>query len=257
LYLVHAKRTPNDGIIRLTGIWGPEQLLLTSGNAVAEVLVKNIHDYHRPGKIRRVMSGSTDFTHVFFTDDGYRRERRMGLQYLGIRRTRPLYSTFWNKSVKLIDLLVSRVQNDQSHTVGTESFISTTELDGLLIRFTLDNAGLSILGRDLNTLQGQEGELTSLFDMLTNSSFSERLYFVLIDIFPRWIVRRLPLKAIQKTSGALDRLQVLCKRFVDEKRMQPVDEATQPRDVVSNLIQWEQFSPEELAFYVFMYLLLG
>ncbi|GFF59963.1 cytochrome P450 [Aspergillus udagawae] len=156
-----------------------------------------------------------------------------------------------------MDLLVSSVQNDQYHTVGTESFISTRELDGLLIRFALDNAGLSILGRDLNTLQGQESELTSLFEMLTNSSFSKRLYFGLIDIFPRWIVRRLPLKAIQKNSGALDRLQVLCKGFVDEKPVQPVGEATQPRDVVSNLIQWEQFSPEELAFYVFMYLLLG
>lgn len=254
-YLQYAKETANDGIIRVKGLLGSEELLLTSGNAVADVLVKNPFDYQRGGLIQHILGGSDGL--LFFGDESHKQERRLGLQHLGVRRVKSLYSMFWQKSVKVAKLIAQ--QDIHSGATESGSLISDTDLDYWFSRFALDNVTISVLGADLNILEDPKNEMASLFEKFTVPGPGMRIFFALMAIFPRWMVSYLPLNVIQTPLKAVEKLGEMCRQFVNEKQLEvrDMDEKSKPGDLLGTLAQWGKFSSGELAVQVFMYLLVG
>jgi hypothetical protein len=254
-YLQYAKETANDGIIRVRGLLGSEELLLTNGNAAAEVLVKSPFDYERGGLLRHILGGSDGL--LFFGDESHKQERRLGLQHLGVRRVKSLYSMFWQKSVKVAKLIA--LQDIPSSAMESEALISDADLDYWFSRFALDNVMISVLGADFNILEDPKNEMASLFEKFTAPGARMRIFFALMATFPRWMVASLPFKVIQTPLKAVQRLGQMCRKFVDEKQdeIQDMDEKSKPGDLLGSLAQWGKFSSAELAVQVFMYLLVG
>jgi hypothetical protein len=255
IYLRHAKEIPNDGIICVKGPLGSEELLLTSGDAVAEVLVKSPFDYERDGIIRHVLGGSDGV--LFFGDETHKQERKLGLQHLGVRRVKSLYSMFWEKSLKVANLIALRQVH--SGVADSESSISDADLTYWFSRFALDNVIISVFGADLNILGDPKNEMASLFDKLFVPGSRMRIFFALMATLPRWMVACLPLSAIQTPLKAIGKLRQMCRQIVADKQdqLRNMDEKSKPEDLLSSLAQWGKFSSAELAIQVFMYILVG
>jgi cytochrome P450 len=249
---------PNEGLIRLKGLLNRDQLLVTDAKALAEILVTRTYDFPKQKR-------DTDFLRYLIGDglvttEGahHKQQRKHSMPSFGFRQIKNLYPLFWEKSIKMTQVIDTAVWG--SLAVETGSKVDPKEvidIDHWASKATLDIIGVAGLGRDLNTLDNSHDEIAVLYEELTATDFSTLLISSMMLILGRRLAALLYPTAFIRIRNIIIGLRRLCVQFVREKRTQLQNRDEKPLDTLSNLIKAGVFSDEELVDQLLTFLAAG
>ncbi|KAL6703586.1 hypothetical protein ACN47E_009531 [Coniothyrium glycines] len=250
-HLQMMKDTPNNGIILTRGFFHTDRLVLTSPEALADVLVYKSYDFEKP-------AWSRDFLRKFLGDgllmtegDEHKHHRKHIMPAFHFRHIKELYPVFWAKSVELCNAVRATLSNQTSDVL---------EIGHFSTQVTLDIIGLAGLGRDINSLRNSDDELIQNYEEILEPTSEKAVYFILHLIFPPWLIQMLPWKLNKRVKITTGNLKRICSEFVVEQKSKMKYEAPddhESRDILSIMIRSNNFSDENLADQLLTFLAAG
>ncbi|KAH6083706.1 hypothetical protein HBI67_026910 [Parastagonospora nodorum] len=244
-YLHMFQSVPNSGLIYFTGFWYNDHVLLTSADALAEVLVRRYRDFVKAPAARHLLGQLLGKALLILEGDEHKAVRRDSLPAFNHSSIKSLHPVFWSKAIDMADMLQEGV------LVPSSDSISSKEIDIWEIgsRATLDTIGLATVGQDFNSMR-EPHVLTELYDILFNPSPQMSLYFVLNASLPRWALRILARPLEIQFYDTRAKLNSLCIGLVKEMKGRAKDGTE--NNILSRLMRGNAFSEDELATHLLM-----
>lgn len=233
------KKTPNNGLIFTYGIFHTTRILLTSPEALADVLVHKSYDFEK-------LPGTRAFLRKFLGDgllivegDEHRHHRKHIQPAFHFRHIKELYPVFWAKSVEFCSVMKSSLAQNSSNVL---------ELGYYSTKVTLDIIGLAGLGRDIGSLRNDDDELAETFEEILQPTKEKAVFFLLHVIFPPWLIGLIPWKLKERVKVTTTRLRRICVEFLAERKADKGEDSTSDsRDILSIMMRSNNFSDHDLV----------
>ncbi|OQD84618.1 hypothetical protein PENANT_c012G03916 [Penicillium antarcticum] len=239
-YLKFMQETSHNGLMRYRGFLNTNNVLLASPQTLAEVLVKRPYDFEKPEGPRNFMRRVLGDGLVLVEGDVHKFQRKRLMPSFSFRNIKDLYPTFWDKSIKLTDAIAEKVLASSGGTGITDvNFWST--------KVTLDIIGIAGLGRDFNTIKNSDDLLAQTYDKIMEPSLGKMIIFALTSYKLHWLNQFVPGRIDAKLESATDSLRRTCIHFVHEKREKSAAMGSESTDILSKLMETNEFSNEELV----------
>ena len=208
----------NDGLIVYHYFANNERVMLTSPDTLREVLVTKCYDFEKPA-LARVNLGRLLGVGVLLAEgDEHKLQRKNLLPAFQYRYIRDLYSVFWEKSGQMLEAVTNEIRKNQIET-PTDDGYSVIDFGNWLSRCTLDIIGVAGMGFDFNALADPDNELNRTYKRIFNpAGRSIRLYFLVNQLLPMWIVERLPFKRNMDIVEAANVVQSVSRKLILEKQ---------------------------------------
>ena len=234
------RSVPNAGLIYFTGFWNNDHVLLTSADALAEVLVRRYRDFVKAPAARHLLGQLLGKALLILEGDEHKNMRRDSLPAFNYGSIRSLYPVFWSKAVDMADILEERGPSQGSESTSGKEF----DIWEIGSRETLDTIGIATVGKDFNSIR-EPHILTELYDVLFNPSPQMSLYFILNASLPRWALRIVAGPMERQFYDTRAQLNSLCVGLVKEIKGRNKDGSE--NNILSRLMKGNVFSEEELA----------
>lgn len=242
------KETPNNGIIHTTGIFHTDRLLLTSPEALADVLVHRSYDFEKPPWVRSFLKKFLGNGLLMTEGEEHKHHRKQIMPAFHFRHIKELYPVFWSKSIEFCNAVKAALREDPDKAI---------EIGHYSTQVTLDIIGLAGLGRDIGSLRNSEDELIANYEEILEPTPEKAAYFALHLIFPGWLITMLPWKLNERTRVTTGNLKRICTEFVKEKKSKMKHESTRDLDILSLMIRSNNFSDENLVDQLLTFLAAG
>ncbi len=164
------------------------------------------------------------------------------------RHIKGLYPLFWSKSIELCENLKASLGEQKAGKI---------ELSHCATQVTLDIIGIAGLGRDIGSLRDSDDELIKYYEEILEPTKEKMIYFVLHLMFPPGPIAMLPWKINERVKITTTNLRRICKEFVIEKKSRMKKESEAHRDILSIMIQSNNFSDDNLADQLLTFLAAG
>lgn len=250
---------PNDGLIRFTGVFNRDILLLTDPDSLAEVLVHKPYDYQKPSGVRSLLRIILGNGLIVTEGDEHRFQRKNTTPAFSFRHIKELYPIFWSKAGEMSDCIAADISESsrfQSNEKEKESE-GVIEVNEWANKVTLDIIGLACLGRNFNTLKDSNDELTKNYGMIVEPTTEKTAYFLAHLIFPRNLIAMLPWHLNQVLSDAMSTLRSICQKLVLDKKELVKSESEEYVDILSLLIKSNNFGDDMLVDHLLTFLAAG
>ncbi|RDW72924.1 hypothetical protein BP6252_06831 [Coleophoma cylindrospora] len=206
------RETPNDGLIRYSGILGAERILVTDPRGVRDILQLQPYSFVKPGPIRKIIRSILGDGLVVAEGSMHKVSQRKVLQpAFKFAHIKDLYPTFWSKSVEFVDSLSKQVASS-----GQEAI--TLDIIPALGRPTLDIIGLAGFGLDFNSVADPSNDLTSNYLHGFSASKSAQLRRMLSLLLPGWFLDILPLKRNKELNAAVKAVRQASERVIQQRK---------------------------------------
>ncbi|KAK6364886.1 hypothetical protein LTS17_011790 [Exophiala oligosperma] len=247
------REVPNDGLIRVRGFFNSEALCITTPQAIAEVLVTRNYDFIKPPSAAEFLARILGDGLVVVEGDVHKFQRRHIQPSFSFRHIKQLYPIFWQKSLEVVD----RIKTDL--VSGTSSGIAgVSDLAYWAPKVTLDIIGGAAMGHDFHTINDNDDELAQLYEQIMTPSRELQLLFVLSLLGMKWLLRFLPWIDVDRwLTQQTDKLRILCRQFVAEKKRSNKINGQGSADLLSKLIESNDFSDEQLVDQLLTFLAAG
>jgi cytochrome P450 len=253
---------PNDGLIKVPGVFNREEILLTDPSTLAEVLVHKSYDFEKTPEIRNIIRIVLGDGLIVVEGDEHKFQRKHLTSAFSFRHIRNLYPIFWSKAADLVGRLSAEIYENPSST--EENFAQRPRhLEGVLEinhwanKAAMDIIGIAGLGREFNSLYSAEDELIDNYQAILEPSYEKGLYFAAFLTLPRGLVTRLPWKLNQKLIDATTALRTICRQLVWDKTEAVKSQKEQQIDILSLLIKSNNFADEMLVDQLLTFLAAG
>ncbi|KIW16852.1 hypothetical protein PV08_04042 [Exophiala spinifera] len=247
------KEVPNDGLIRVRGFLNSEALCITTPQAIAEVLVTKNYDFIKPQRAAQFLARILGDGLVVVEGDVHKFQRKHIQPSFSFRHIKELYPIFWQKSVEVADRIKTDLINGRSSGI-----LGVSDLAFWAPKVTLDIIGAAAMGHDFHTINDNDEELVHLYERILTPSRELQLFFVLNLIGLKWLLRFMPwVDTDSWLTQQTDKLRTLCRQFVAEKKRSMKVDGEGSADLLSKLIESNNFSDEELADQLLTFLAAG
>ncbi|KAJ5756253.1 hypothetical protein N7533_005796 [Penicillium manginii] len=236
-YLKFMDEIPNDGLIRYRGFFNRNNILLTSPKALSEVLAKRPYDFEKPPGDRAFMRRVLGDGLVTSEGDIHKFQRKRLLPMFNFRNIKALYPVFLKKSARL-------VQEIEKSDPAMDSVI---DINSWATKVTLDIIGIAGIGRDFDTLSDTGDSLAKTYDHVLEPSFEKLLILSMMNLGLDWLIRFIPGNIDKKFTKGTDSLREICYQFIREKRESQKGSREETTDILSKLMDTNEFSDEELV----------
>ncbi|KAF7194889.1 Cytochrome P450 monooxygenase [Pseudocercospora fuligena] len=203
-YLRMIDSVPNQGLVYFQGFWGNDQILLTSPEGIAEVLV------HRPVSFPKAPAAQGFLMRLLgkgaipvAEGEEHKRLKKILMPAFSFRSIQDMVPTFWSKAIEMASAM-----EQASH--GTECSVDAW---AMARRAMLDTIVMAAVGIDLNILR-EDNELLYLYDTAFNVNWRMVVFMTANAIAPRWIVRIFLSSIITRMDTDMARLAAVCRRLV-------------------------------------------
>ncbi|EXJ65769.1 uncharacterized protein A1O5_11010 [Cladophialophora psammophila CBS 110553] len=170
--------TPNDGLIRLRGLFNSDQLLITSHKAQAEVLVTKPYEFPKPERSREFLRTGLGDGMVVAECEYHKHQRKHAMPSFSFWQIKDLYPLSWNKAMKMAKVIDDEVFSQRESSANAEGkLVGLTDIDRWAPKATLDIIGVAGLGRDFNTLENSDDPIAKLYADLFMPSLGTRMEF--------------------------------------------------------------------------------
>lgn len=245
-FLEWSKKTDNDGVIQLRSPFHTTRLLLTHPRSLADVLVHNTYDFQKPKTIRNFLRYVLGDGLIITEGDVHKFQRKHSMPAFSFRHIKDLYPLMWKKSLALNEALRGAIKTDNA--IDTYSWSS---------KVTLDIIGVAGMGQEFNALTNADSELVELYEELLRPN-TERLIFFLLSAFgPTKLIKMLPWKMNKIFYGTASALRRICRDFVYQKRELIKAGGNDNFDILSLLIQTNDFDDTALVDQLLTFLAAG
>ena len=176
-------------------------------------------------------------------------QRKNVLPSFQLKHIKELYPVFWSKSRGLIEGIEKELDgNDKEHVV---------EFGEWATRVTLDIIGLAGMGRDFNAVRNDDDPLVHAYNELLEPTMARAIYFATNIVGPQDLIQKLPWsqnKVLARTTGDL---KYFCLQNVRDKKEKMKSKREGGSDILSLLIESNNFSDEELVDQMLTFLAAG
>ncbi|KAK4935907.1 hypothetical protein LTR10_023119 [Elasticomyces elasticus] len=246
------KGHPDADLIRLRGFLDSEALCMLGPQAIAEVLVTKNYDFIKPPKAAGFLARVLGNGLVVVEGDVHKFQRKHIQPSFNFRHIKELYPIFWRKSIDVVERIKADLFDEVSKTPP-----GVSELSFWAPKVTLDLIGIAGIGRDFHTVIHNEDELAQTYEKIMEPKFEIFLLFSLTVLGARWAMKILPTNVDRWLTLQTDKLRHLCRQFVvDKKRLMKIS-GEESADLLSKLIQSNNFSDDELVDQVLTFLAAG
>ncbi|KAL4877350.1 cytochrome P450 monooxygenase [Aspergillus karnatakaensis] len=257
-YLRFMNETSNAGILHLQGLFGSDQLLLTSTAALTETLVQRAYDFEWPegdrGFLRRILGSGliTAQGHV------HKMQRKHMAQGFGVKSIRGLYPLFWEHSRGLVrgiarELVMHYPNGDYA---GPNSISGVTDVCSWAQRVSLDIIGRAGFGWEFNTIENPDNELASNFERIFAPTLSNALLFGVSVYGPEWALNYVPAGISRDFVAATAKVHEVCRAFIRSTSKATCTE--RPNDnILSQLLKQESMTEDSLVDQTLTFLTAG
>ena len=245
------QRTPNDGLILIRGLFHTSRLLITTPEALADVLVHRSYDFEKPPWTRAFLRKFLGDGLIITEGDEHRHHRKKIMPAFHFRNIKALYPVFWSKSIEFCNRIKTTLGDNTSRPL---------EIGHYATQVTLDIIGLAGLGRDIGSLRDGDDELIKNYEEILEPTTEKAVYFVLHLLFPPWLISMLPWQLNERVRITTSNLRRICKEFVVEKKSKmkhSSPETPDGRDILSIMIQSNDFSDDNLVDQLLTFLAAG
>ncbi|KAI0718402.1 cytochrome P450 [Cerioporus squamosus] len=205
------------GVVKLSGLFGKPNLLVSDPLALHTVLIKEHHNFEEPAT--HLVPNHLIFGPGLVSIDGdwHKKQRKILTPAFSLAALRQTVPIMYGVSYKLRDALLARVTNTEWSEVDMFSWIS---------RGTLELVAQAALGGTLDPLEGDHpGEYGQALKLLSPSLASlaivRRLVPTLVKIgspqFRKRIVEMIPYAPLKQIRKVVDVMDANAKRIIDEK----------------------------------------
>lgn len=215
--------------------------MVTSPKALAEVLVKNPYDFPKPERSRRFLRVGIGDGLVVAEGAFHKHQRKHSMPSFTFRKIKELYPLFWQKSVKMTQLIDKEAFGD-----ATGSPFGFTDVDWWAPKATLDIIGVAGLGRDFNTLENSTDQIAVLYEHIFTPTDGTRMVAAFLVLFGVRLTRWLAPSASAPIFDAVSGIRELCSQFIRERREELKHASDLAVDTLSSLIKADVFSDHEL-----------
>lgn len=257
-FLRYMKDIPNDGIIRFPGWFHGDWLLLTTPQALAEVLVHKSYDYQKSDRIRSFLRIILGNGLIVVEGNEHKFQRKHLAPAFSFGNIKKLYPLFWMKAVELARCVVAEINENPEHLNDDEKHPrSVVEVKHWANMATIDIIGVAGLGRHFNALTTADDELTQIYGEILEPSTEKGIFFAANILLPRWLVTMLPWKLNKMLKDATTRLREVCLQFVRDKKNLIKLQKEEHIDILSLLIRSENFGDDMLVDQLLTFLAAG
>lgn len=237
VFLKWATTIPNQGLIFFrTFLHSNPVLLLTSPEALVDVLLTRAYDYEKPTGGRRFLSGVLGKGLIVVEGPEHKFQRKAVAPAFQGKHINGLVPLFWEKALELVAVLATEAQR------------GPVEIGGHVSRATLDIIGSAGCGRDFRSLHNSDDEMAQLYSRILDARRPPLpVYFLLNAFVPRAIVRNIPIARYNRRARAADGLRVVCRRLIAEKRVSMAADDAAHVDILAVLIRSGSFDDEGLV----------
>ncbi|KAH8423166.1 uncharacterized protein LDX57_000921 [Aspergillus melleus] len=252
-YLHFMNTVPNSGLILFRDLFHTDHLLLTSPEALAEVLVRKPYHFDNPPEIRlftsRILGGG------LLTSAGgtHRIQRRHVMPSFTLRNTRRLAWLFWKRSGELVDGVKREMEIDLLPGAGGPSGDekgTVVDMNVWATKITLDVFGDAALGLELGLLRGCDHPIVRAYEGAFRSTpGKDLLFFAAMARVVDWI----PWAVDREFDDSTAYLRQFCREAIQRSRQRQElkkergqEQDNQP-DLLSKMLASGKFTDEELV----------
>ncbi|PHH63720.1 hypothetical protein CDD81_5592 [Ophiocordyceps australis] len=208
----------HEGLLRYMFAFNRERLLVTSPEALGEVLVSKCYDFEKPLTVRNLLAPMLGHGVLLAEGDEHRVQRRRLNPAFHYRQVRGMYSIFWDKARESVEAMTAAC-----NAAGGERVLL---VNSMASRTTLDIIGLAGMGVDFGAIGDEANRLAQTYMRLMQPSWQSFAMSVLGGWLPPGVLRRLPMQRNRDLSEAAQTIRSVCRDMVRNKRMQGAGDKT-------------------------------
>lgn len=174
--------------------------------------------------------------------DVHKFQRKRLLPSFGFRSIKELYPLFWKKSAQLVQCMEADLF--QTSEKGAEAI---TDMNFWSTKVTLDMIGVAALGRDFNTLENSDDILVQSYEELLDPTPGKIALYILTSCQLPFLNKFIPGKVEKRFHLATATLRETCFSFLREKRLDLASDKGISTDVLTKLIETNEFADIELV----------
>ena len=243
-----ANKTQNQGLLRYYGIGGATRILLTSPDAVKEVMVTKRYDaYARPASGTQTIE--LLFGHGLLTSEGdtHRKQKRALAPAFTHRIISGLYPVFWSKACELVKRIGSEIE-----AASLNKHCTDIKLLEWASRAGLDIIGVAVWGQDFNALAQPHSEFVCKYERIfrpgtAKSRQQAKWIYAASHLVPMgWLSRRFPCEFFREKAAGERAIRQACSAAVDARHAALRDGETSSKDVLSRMMELDTFDDKAL-----------
>jgi cytochrome P450 len=256
-FLKWIDNVPNDGLIAFQGIFHQPKVILTSTKALAEVLSQKSYDYEKPARLRSFLRRILGDGLVIVEGDEHKFQRKHIMPVFSFRHIKELYPMMWKKALALTQGVEAQMREHPELGRQEKGLTGIVEVNHWANKVTMDIIGVSALGTELNALKNSDHPLIQNYEELLEPTIEKLTYFAMQIVFPQALVNMLPWKVNDRVRVITGNLSTICARLVKEKRAAVKSNSEVHLDILSVLIQSNNFSDQQLIDQLLTFLAAG
>ena len=265
---------PNDGLIYYTTILNQGRLLITSPQALSEVLTTKSYDFIKPEQLRNGLGRVLGIGILLAEGDEHKVgsiasladpadilrqvQRKNLMPAFAYRHIKDLYPIFWEKSTKLVDGLMSAARKEGKESVESIDDAAIVEIAGWSSRATLDIIGTAGMGHEFDSLDNPDTKINVTYRNVFSPTRQQRIMALLGLFLPQWFLRALPVAHNNKIVESSNTIKEVCRELI-RKKQEKLDEKEKrvDADILSIALESGGFTEEDLVNQMMTFLAAG
>jgi cytochrome P450 len=248
---------PNDGLLMFYGLGNQPRVLLTNPKALSEVLVQKSYMFKKPRQLRTFLRRILGDGLIIVEGEEHKFQRKHIMPVFGYRHLKELYPMMWKKSVALTQGVQAEMDSNQPSMNEKNKDSNVVEVNHWANKVTMDIIGVAGLGRDFNALKNSDDPLVENYEEILEPTVEKLSFFVCQIILPQWFVNRLPWGLNERVRIITGNLTRICNELVADKRLAIKQHADEHKDILSVLINSNNFSDQQLTDQLLTFLAAG
>ena len=240
---------PNSGIIRYLDVFNQERIVLTSPQALAEVLSHRTYEFTKPRQFVKTLARLLGIGLFLAEGKEHRTQRKNLMPAFAFGHIKALYPAFWAKSMELVECLVDEIS-------GVSNLDISIDVQDWASRVTLDIIGVTGFGQDFHALQNSKSEVLHAYKELFTPSRTRQIVQFLALFFPLWLLRNLPINRNNILQNSFKTIQGTCSNLVQRAKKTWNDEEVE-KNILSVALKSGAFSDDQLVNQLKTFLLAG
>lgn len=232
---------PNDGFIRIRWAFNRDMLLVTSPQALSELLVSKCYEFEKPQFLRDTLGPVIGHGLVLAEGNTHKIQRRNLMPAFAFRHIKDLYPLFWQKSREVVRAMTAECDSQGVLKMEAGAWAS---------RCTLDVIGTAGLGKDFDAIHDEHNELVETYMTLSHPSKTDRLLMVLAEFIGHFTpvepLINVPLPRVMQVRRSVKMIRGVCRDLIRAKRQKLEKGQLNDVDILSIALKSGVFTEDEL-----------
>ncbi|TRX89771.1 hypothetical protein FHL15_009361 [Xylaria flabelliformis] len=252
-------KVKNNGLVRYRTVINAERIIVTTPEALAEVLTTKSYQFKKPDIVVTALKPIAGDGILLAEGDQHKTQRRTLLPAFAYRHIKELYGLMWEISSDAVTSLTEAVS--AASKIDRQPYI--TDISTWASKVTLDIIFVAGMGQSVDSVRDQDAKyrtLQSIYKTVFTQQRQDLIMFILrIWVLPRWALPYVPLKRNIELGKAAKTLRDICRQLIRQKKSDLESELADKteKDILTVSLSYGGFTEDELIEQLLTFLVAG